>query len=41
MAKTSGNSKKPMTKSEITETLATETDLTKKRSLGFSRSLRS
>jgi len=30
MAKTSGNTKKPMTKSEITETLATETDLTKK-----------
>ena len=30
MAKTSENSKKPMTKSEITETLATETDLTKK-----------
>ncbi|HEV8067769.1 MAG TPA: HU family DNA-binding protein [Planctomycetaceae bacterium] len=30
MSKTSGNSKKPMTKSEIMETLATETDLTKK-----------
>jgi nucleoid DNA-binding protein len=30
MAKTSGYSKKPMTKSEITETLATETGLTKK-----------
>ena len=30
MAKMKGNSRKPMTKSEITETLATETDLTKK-----------
>ena len=30
MSKTSGNSKKPMTKPEIMETLATETDLTKK-----------
>jgi nucleoid DNA-binding protein len=30
MAKTNGNSKKPMTKSEIMETLATETELTKK-----------
>ncbi len=30
MAKTNGNSKKPMTKSEIVESLATETSLTKK-----------
>jgi len=30
MAKTTGNSKKPMTKSEIVASLATETDLTKK-----------
>jgi nucleoid DNA-binding protein len=29
MAKTNGNSKKPMTKSEIMATLATETNLTK------------
>jgi len=30
MSKTNGNSKKPMTKSEIMATLATETELTKK-----------